>query len=116
MSKTRRYVVNAALERSGIVRPGRAPDGTIFEPADNALLDLLQLLHDECPLDFDPTGDAIPDNRVALLIDVFRHSDIMSMFGKRLDETGVLFEKAKINFLDAVIGDGDHIAEDPLDY
>ena len=116
MSKTRSYVVQAALERSGIARPGRAADGTVFASADNALLDLLQLLHDECPLDFDPTSDAIPDNRVALLIDVFRHSDIMSMFGKRLDETGQLFDKAKINFLDAVIGDGDHIADDPVDY
>ena len=62
--RTRREVIQRTYERLGEIRPGGVLDGGVYQMADNTLSDMLLSLNEKSPLDFDPTADEIPEERV----------------------------------------------------
>lgn len=84
---------------------------------DDALADLLLELDEEQALDFDPTdSDAIPEERMAQLVTIFRHSIIAETFDKVVDPTNQLYDRAKYRMFAAILGDSDYIEDQPTDY
>lgn len=64
---TKTDLITRALRRLNITRAGQAVPGNLFTEAKDVLDDYLLAFHEEHGLDFDPTGDEIPSERMGPL-------------------------------------------------
>ena len=114
---TRQDLIQRTLERMGEIRPGAAIDGDVFVSCDSALQDLLYELEQDpngVGLDFDPTKDSIPAERMSTLVRLYRER-IKSMFTDE-PENEALFRHYKGQFFAGIIGPSNHVASRVEDY
>ena len=117
--RTHRDIVQRAAFRIGLKRAGQDLEGAIYGELLTSFQDSLYELDEEQSLDFDPTDeDAIPEERAPLLISWFMYTPVFDQFDQRRapSERLLLGLDAKRRLFAAVLGESDHIEQEPVDF
>ena len=101
------------LERNGIKRPGQPADGSILAFADDVLKNKLLAMNEVTPLDFDPTGDSIPEERVHWLTEILWQL-ISGAFDRQFNPAVLTYAEGQL--LASVVGPSDFVDEEPRNY
>ena len=109
-------IVEAALLSLGLIRFGQSPPGELNAKALSALQYRLRALHEARALDFDPLdADAVPDERVPQLVDLFLQEPILRPFNPQYDPTGTLREEMR-RVLYRSVNPEDHLDQEVYDF
>lgn len=103
---TKSDVIHQALTDLGIIRHGGSAPGQIFNYASDRLDQRLLAINEEVRLDFDPTGDNVPDERVFWLVSILANT-IAPSFGKARDQDALDHAEARLQR--AIKGESDFV-------
>ncbi|MGI9265167.1 MAG: hypothetical protein ACR2QU_09560 [Gammaproteobacteria bacterium] len=110
---TKTELVNRTLRLIGVTRFGQATEGTVLEEVLGMLDDYLLSLNEENPLDFDPTEDDVPDERMFHLVMLLAQLAGPG-FGKPFNDAVV--DKYERKLFAAILGPSDHVESGPQDF